>query len=333
MTPQSAQLHQHLRLTDRLVVLTAWCAAIALFVTVGWRALQPIDPQGAVSMLTTRSPGLMIVQVGALGLVVAALASLLTGRKLADAGVFATCLGLAVANLRADTLGALLIGASDGDAIVPVRQIALSFLLESILWAAVVLAAMLVSGWVLYWCRGDAGARPAVLSGMACTEMPLVSSTLGAAPSSEGTSDERRTGMLHTLATSAIAFLLVGVFSTGSPPPAIQHGQVYFAIAAAFCAAGYLANGRFPVRTVFWTWLAVPIVTVGAYLWAMLGAGGDVSHLPPSIPQSAYLRALPLEYIALGTLGSVLAFWWTRQAYAAHEVRAHNHKRKPQRRR
>ena len=59
----------------------------------------------------------------------------------------------------------------------------------------------------------------------------------------------------------------------------------------------------------FWTCLAVPLVGMAAYLWAMLANSGKAAELPPNIPHSTYLRALPIEYVILGTLGAILAFW------------------------
>lgn len=316
MIAQPMPLHYHLRLIDRLVALVAWSLAIAIFFTIGWRVLRPVDPQGAVSMITCRHPWLMVAQMAALGMVTAALATVLVGRKLADAGVFATCLGIAVANLRADTLGALLISLADSGGETP-PNIAAGFLFEAIIWFAIVVLAMVTSGLVLRWCFGQGDSHGfSVLSTMAVADMPLISGVL-----SERDADEHvaklRTGVSHMLLTAVIAFALIGVLSTGVPARPIQHGQVYFSIAAAFCIAGYFAHGKFPARTPFWTCLAVPLVSVIAYLWVMLLDFSQGSQLPPSIPHSTYLRALPLEYVTLGTLGSILAFWWTRNSYAA----------------
>lgn len=315
MTTQPIQLYPHLRLTDRLVALVAWSVAVGLFVTVGWRALRPVDPQGAVSMLTSANPWLMVVQMAVLGAVVAALATLLVGRKLADAGLFATCLGLAVANLRADTLESILISVANGGHGAG-RSLEARFLFEALVWFAIVLLAMLTSAWVLRWCfgRGDAEDLP-VLSAMSAAELPMIASLL----TGRGDADHRRwarTGLWHMLFTAGLAFGLIGLFSATQPAPAIRHGQVYFSIAAAFCVAGYFAHHWFPARTALWGCLAVPLVTAAAYVWAMLDQPGQHAGLPANIPHSSYMRALPLEYVILGTIGSLLAFWWTRHIYA-----------------
>lgn len=305
---QPIQYYPPLRLADRLVALVAWAMAIALFFTVGWRALQPTDPQGAVSMLTCPHPWLMVVQMGVLGVVVAALATLVVGRKLADAGVFTTCLGLAVANLRADTLESILINIAD-KGINACPNLAVSFLFEALIWFVIVLLAMVTSGFVLRWCfsRGGAGG-PSVLSTMAVGDMPLISDVLRC-DTAGGRRSALGAGLWQLLFTAVAAFGLIGVLSTGTPARAITHGQVYFSIAAAFWIAGDVAHRKWPVRTPFWTCLAVPVVAVAAYVWVMLVDSDKVGALPPNIPHSVYLRALPLEYIVLGTLGAILAFW------------------------
>jgi len=314
MTAQQVQFCPRLGVLDRFVALVAWSIAIALFVTVGWRVLRPVDPQGAVSLLTCRYPWLMVVQMAALGAVVAAATTVLVGRKLADAGVFATCLGLAVANLRADTLGSILIELADRAAETR-PNLALHFLLEALVWSAIVLLAMVTGGFVLRWCFGqDRTDGVGVLSAMAVADMPVIAGLLQTHDESRRPA-RVRSGVWHTLFTAVVAFALIGVLSTGSPVPTIKHGQVYFSIAAAFFVAGYLAHGRFPARTPLWTCLSVPVVSVGAYVWVMLVGSESVAGLPPNIPPSTYLRALPIEYVTLGTLGSILAFWWTRPTY------------------
>ena len=103
--PDHVQLHAG----DKLLSLVVWIGASALFASVGWMALQPDDPQGAVSLLTRGGSLWSVVQIAALAAVVSGLAAALVGRKLPDAGVFAVSIGLAVAVWRGEGTSHLLI--------------------------------------------------------------------------------------------------------------------------------------------------------------------------------------------------------------------------------
>ena len=318
MTVQAQDFHPHLRLTDRLAALAAWSLGIALFSTVGWIALKPVDPEGAVTMRTDPSPWMMLAQMAALGVVVAGVATVLIGRKLTDAGVFACCLGIAVANLRGNTFASVLIGVADGGVAIR-REIAAGFMSEAVAWFVMVMLVMAFSAIVLRWCsRGPEAESVAALSSMSAVNLPMLGAMLYPRDP-DVTPEAPDSGLKHTLAVAFVAFLLVRVFATGSPPRAIAHGQVYFSIAAAFCAAGYVVQGYLPTRTPLWTCLAVPLVTLLAYGWSIMTDSSQGLH-PATIPTSPYFRALPIEYVSLGVLGSLLSFWWTRGAYAARLV-------------
>ena len=107
--------HVHLRLHDKLLSLLVWIGAAALFATVGWMAVQPDDPQGAVSILTRSGAFSSVVQIVALAAAVSAVAAALVGRRLPDAGVFAVALGLAAAVWRGESASHLLISVAGGD--------------------------------------------------------------------------------------------------------------------------------------------------------------------------------------------------------------------------
>ena len=108
-------IRRHLRLVDKLMLLTAFAVAASLFLSVGWMAVAPSDPQGAVSLLTHENPALMVVEALALAAVTASLATLIAGTRLPDVGIFAVALGLALTSIRGGTATYLLITMADGD--------------------------------------------------------------------------------------------------------------------------------------------------------------------------------------------------------------------------
>lgn len=316
-----SSLQPRLNLWDRLVALVAWAVAVAILAAVGWRALRPLDPEGAVGLLLSPQPVLMVVQVAVLSAVVAALVTLIVGRKLADAGVFAVCLGLGMANLRGATMASVLLHAGGADGGITGGLIG-SLLLETVLWCGLVGLAAAVSGWTWAWYFRAEGTGEGfcALSTMMAADIPPLARKLGIERGTSADTDRRTCGY-HLLTTVGIAFVLIGFLGGGTPVQPIRQGQVYFSIIAAYVLAGYVAHDRFPVRTAWWSWLAVPPVTLGAYLWAWGVGGKTAPDFPPSIPPSVYLRASPLEYVVLGTLGVMLAFWWTRQSPAQRHPR------------
>ena len=108
--------HVHLRLGDKLLSLAVWVGAAALFASVGWMAVQPDDPRGAVSVVTRSGSLFSIVQIVALAAIVSALAAALVGRRLPDAGVFAVAVGLSAAVWRGESTAHLLISVAGSDA-------------------------------------------------------------------------------------------------------------------------------------------------------------------------------------------------------------------------
>ena len=89
-----------LGLLDKARSLAAWSVCAGLFLTVGWTTLQPEDPLGAVSLWSQQHGLFAWVQAAGLGGAVAAIGTLLIGKRLPDAGIFAAALGLAAVNLR-----------------------------------------------------------------------------------------------------------------------------------------------------------------------------------------------------------------------------------------
>ena len=103
----------HRTLLDKTVTLGSWVLAGAIFLSVGWLAMKPEDPLGAVTVLTRDGGLLVLLQAGALAGVAAAIATVIAGRYLADVGTFAAAVGLAAVSLRGGTAGTLLVHFAD----------------------------------------------------------------------------------------------------------------------------------------------------------------------------------------------------------------------------
>jgi len=292
MTDASGSLmtehERHLSLLDRAAAWVAWALAGTIFLTVGWFAMAPDDPLGAVSVLTRRGAWMMLLQAAGLGAVTAALATIIAGRRLPDVGTFAAALGLAAVSIRGGTAGSLLIQWADA---APVSQSSLPILLglEAIAWFVIVLVARGFSIGVGRWCYGEGGGGH----------------RKGGPRSPSGGAAE---GIKHMLIAAGAALLAFKILAAGLSTRSVQHGQACFVVAASVCISSYVAYWLAPVRSALWAILSVPILAAGAFCWARFGPAP--AGLSASVPASAFLRVLPIQYIAVGTAAAVAMFWY-----------------------
>lgn len=281
-------LQPELTLIDKSITLGAWLLAGLLFMTVGWMAMAPDDPGGAVSVLTRVGSSGMLLQAAALAGVAAAVATIMAGRRVPQAGTFAAAIGLAVVSLRGSTATQLLLSCADVPGMSQ-RLLALKLAGETIVWFLVVLVAMFVSVQVGRWYFS--------------TDKPAPITMVGTAT--------RREGLRHTFTTCLIGLLSMSLLSAGLNERSIQHGQVCFVIALSVAVGVYVAFRRGPVDSPLWPILAVPAIAVLGYLWAAvrpLSVG-----LPPNLPSSHFLRALPIQYVSVGTASALVTYWYARR--------------------
>jgi len=278
----------HLGFLDRAATWVAWALAGTIFLTVGWLAMAPDDPLGAVSVLTRHGAWLMLLQVAGLAMVTAALATVIAGRRLPDVGAFAAAVGLAAVSLRGGTAGSLLIQWADD---APISQSSLPVLLalEAMAWFVIVFVARGFSFGVGHWCFGDAS------RGRMIGEQ-------------NSEKDAAANGIKHMLLTGGVALLTFKILSAGLSTRSVQHGQSCFVVAASVCIGSYMAYWLAPVRSALWAILSVPILAVSGYLWARLSP--SPGGLPAGVPASAFLRVLPIQYVSVGTAAAVAMFWY-----------------------
>ncbi len=266
-------------LLDRAAILAACALAGGLFLTVGWFAVHPDDPAGSVSLLTRSGALMMLIQAAALCGVAAALATLIAGRRLADVGTFAAVLGLALVSLRGATAEFLLVQSADVSAAFE-RGLALKFALEAVAWLVVVVVALAMSAVVMRWCFGVSPDRQTIMEH----------------------------GIKHTLVATAVGLAGMTLLSTGLSTRSIQHGQVCFVVAAGVWIGTYAACRLVPVRSALWPILSVGLIALLGYVWACVRPA--IPALPPAIPSSHFMRVLPVQFISVGTVAALAAFWY-----------------------
>lgn len=307
----------HPNLTDRLAALLAWGVAAALFSTIGWLALAPTDPLGAVSLLTMRSSMLGWLQAIGLAAVVGGVASLLSGRRIPDIGPLAASLGLTLLSLRGGTAEYFLLHGGN-PATHTQRDVAGRFVLDSIGWFLVLLVATLVSAAVLRWCFNEPQAAPRLQANRHVPPLPPLAAGFdlfrGSSPLfgiDRASLTPPLEGLKHSLIAVGVSVAAFGLLSTGLVARSIQHGQACFVVAAAVYLGVYAAQRLVPVRSAMWGILSVGLVALIGYGWSALRPVNAM--LPTAIPASCFMRILPIQLIGVGTAAAIMAFGYTQE--------------------
>ncbi len=305
---------------DRTATLASWVLGGALFLTVGWFAVEPDDPLGPVSVCARHDALMMLIQAAALAGVVAGLATIIAGRRVADIGTFTATLGLAAVSVRGATAEYFLVRGADASQ-TSERALAGYFAVEGIGWFVVVIVAVGVSTLVMHWCfdrtdeRDPNRADPSALTmpALAGYDVPRFSTRCF------GISADRQTlsvnGIRHTLVATAVALAAMAVLSAGLSSRSIQHGQVCFVVAAAVFIGTYIAFRITPVRSALWPILSVVLLATVGYLWAVVRP--RAAGFPPNIPSSHFLRVLPIQFISVGTAAALVSFWYVYVPFTA----------------
>lgn len=279
-----ADLHPHLTLLDKAATWASWGMAGAIFLTIGWMVMAPDDPRGAVSLLTRHGGWTMLLQAAGLAVVTAGLATVVAGRKLPHVGTFAAAVGLTSVSLKGATTSYLLIERAGADG--PQTSLAMRLVVESLGWYAVMLAAYGVSTLVAKWCHP-------------VTEPASVDA------------DDASSGLKHTAITVLAGAIIFQIFAGAMGGRSVQHGQACFLAGATLYFAAYIAHRTAPVRSLFWSVVAVGALAVVGYAWARFRS--PAAGMPASLPTSPFLRVLPIQFVAVGT-AAVVAVFWSRQA-------------------
>ena len=313
-------ISHELNVWQKTVALAVWCGAGAVFLTVGWEAVSLRDPMAAVSVLITPDALPTWVQLIMLAGVTSAIATIVLGRILPDAGVFAASFGLAVLGLRGGTTEYILMQRADAQSIAP-GSLTVQLVTETLAWVLVLLTAVIVSAATSRWFFGT----PTWHEHLSGGHLPIVGRWLGGQADPQVQTDAHPgesadhvvpygAGLRHTAFVAVAMFVLMSLMSVDSAHRPILHGQVCFVVAAAAWIATYYGFRFFPVRSALWSLLAIPLVSVLAYLWS--GVIPAESTQPANLPVSAMLRPLPVQYVAVGFASVMAAFWCVHRCAA-----------------
>jgi hypothetical protein len=283
---------RHLTLLGKLSLWASWGVAAGIFLTLGWMAMAPDDPLGAVSLLTRSRPASMWLQAAALALVTAIIGTILVGRTLAFAGPFAAAVGLALVSARAGTAEALLIAArSPGGA--GTRQLAMQMAFEAIAWIGVLAMTFVLGEATVRWCHPKSTGNTTIAT------------------------TANKPAFLFAAVALVFSLLAFNILGAGMHNRDIRHTQVFFVVGASSWIGSYFAFRFVPILSMAWYFAASILLALIGYGWAAMQA--DSSDLPLSVPPSIYLRVLPVQFAAVAVAGSI-AGYWSNSHHQAHTL-------------
>lgn len=290
---QLEAFHQ-LTFLDKLALWASWAAAAGIFLTLGWMAMAPDDPYGAVTLLLRGNAVSVWLQAAGLAMVASAIATILVGRSLPYAGPFAAALGLAVVSLRGRTTESLLLAVRTAE--MGTGSLAMQMSLDAIAWMCVLVLAFGISAGIARWCLPRSQSHP-VAHATPVSSWP--------APA-------------FAVVAMGIALLAFNILGAGMHDREIRHTQVLFVVAASVWLGCYFAYRVVPALGIVWYVAAVFVMAVGSYVWASLQ--GDSATLPASVPPSNYLRVLPIQFVAVGVAAAIAAYWSNLQHHSGSVV-------------
>ncbi len=248
----------------------------------GW--LRPADPLAAVAIVNHHQPALMALMVAGVSVLLAGVTSVWLGAGRPYAGMIVVAVGWAVLRVRGGGIESFVFQwAPEASAQAGRGQPFLTLMLETAAWSAIGLA-------VLATCWG-------------------VQTRVLRQPSPAAPAGPRWWELRRTVLCAAIAVIIICV-AAGPVTSQPRAGQALFAIILGFYLSSLVALAIKPPGNPAWCFVAVPIVALIGYALAWLHPtlGVPFVNLPNPVP-NPLARALPIDYLAAGLSGCVLARW------------------------
>jgi len=287
-------------------VFLACVVAVMLMRMVGWHVAQPVDPEEAITFVTNGRgvwaiwPTLLILSV-----VTAVIATVIIGRQLPEGGVFAAAVGLAGLALRGGSMQVMLAYHTTLEA-VSRRTFMWKMAVDCLLWALIMvivwLAVVLTTRWL--WPKSET--QPA-------SDEPRKSD-----PSKKATASANwQIGWPALVVTIVVAVFVIWMTIARTPVAEIARGQIVASVAGGLFLGAMVARYFTGINDSRWFALAVPAVALIAYLlgylnaemgWAQSGEYYFYSFLNTT-PPHALMRAMPIEYLSVGTAAVLAGFW------------------------
>jgi hypothetical protein len=284
----------HAGLVDRSRIALACGVAILMMFGVGWSVAQPSDSLLGLTFVHSGRAVLPIwLMMLVLGAITAAIATVVAGRHLPEAGLFATGIGMTTMALRGGSMQMILAYCTTPDA-VGRRALMWSMGRDCILWAAVMVLAWAASVMVRKWLWPESGPAPAA---------------------KKQTTPQLGAGALAS--TLVVALIVIWLTIARTSVADIARGQVIASVAAGLFLGTMAGRTVTGVNGIHWYLGAALLVGLIAYLvgyleadmsWATSGIYQRFAVMS-STPPHDLVRPLPVEYVAVGVPAAVAGYW------------------------
>lgn len=314
MNEQAMTLQPPMGFFEKLRVFAACAVAAGLMWTVGWHVAGPADPKMALT-LVAGGLGIPAAWGGLLVLtmVSAAVGTAISGRRLPEAGLFAAAVGLAVLVLRGGSMEQWL-GYYPAEDAASRAALMRACLIDSLMWAAILAVAWLTTMVAWRWI----GASHLSIDTVADTKEP--SAAAGEGVKTPPAFAFSVNGWPALVVTVLVALFFIWMTIARTPVANIARGQVIGSVLAGLFVGAMTARYFTGIEQPHWYVLAPLVVAVIGYLLGYMNA--DMNWAEASnqykpyaelaiTPPHALARPLPLEYLAIGTVGCLLGYWFS----------------------
>jgi hypothetical protein len=294
---------------NKLRIAAVAAVGIVVIGLLAWPLAAPADPLAPVRASNISLPGTMALLVLAFGVGFGSyFVAWPHGREI---GILAVPFGLAVWAGRSGPMRVLTqtYGQPDG------RQALVSSLrFEPMYWLLIVAAGFAGVLLAQHWRRAprrEEGENAQAEEGRSTASRPALPALLPASLRSPLFS-----ALLALAASVLLAHFFVGIFTqdvatsrnTGPTQPLI--GQIFFGVMAAFAVAAFILK---KFANLSYVWPAVGSMFVTAFTQAIYGHAQTLRQFAETRPATFFphtaLAILPIQFVALGTLGSILGYW------------------------
>jgi len=288
--------HERLTLWEKLRLWTGCGLCIGLFWPLGRLILARADPMAALTLAGRADLFTSWLSVSALMAVAGGVGAVTLGGRRTYSGLLTAAVGLAALNLRFGTVQQFL--AAVGVDPVARRSVFAGLIGETILWSAAMSVALVTESLVVRWL--GLGRTP---------PLPEVSQAKSAR--SAGQTPGWAVGLLATGIAAVVAVVVLSQTLARTDVAWVARKQVYFALGLSFFLASLAASQVLPHVAGFWHLLAPTVVSLPTSSWAWREPVTRIQYYEaiPELPRNWLVRALPVEYLSMGVIGSILGVW------------------------